>query len=491
MLQLGDDIGNLVKLLNIQSFSNEESEVAETLLEYLPKLGFETWQDDIGNVYAKRGEAEHYPQFNAHMDSVKGYAKTSTTALKERVCNNCDNASSCIGTTYYNIYTQSKEFFNHPCHNLNNFKELSFYKYVPLNPITEEEEETNTKVARIDTKLNRIVGDGSRPIGGDDKCGIAMALSIAERNLEMPMKLFFPVSEEIGCVGSSYAINNHQDFFIDNLYSITIDRNGNDDICFTSAGGNNGRKKFMLQLFASWAINGIIPVKASGATADVVKIREVVYDCVNIACGYFNPHTNNEYVDIEGYVNILLALDHFVKTYTTTEKVFTREYVPKAIPKFNPPIMDTKVIGGTMTGTKNTEGKELCINNMRSLLLFKKLYNIDVELSEWEIKYLCKADKEKQRLGLLKFLKRFEKKSFKIPEYIGVNRYYSFIDAITLFMPDSYYNEICAFTEGKSRYFIGFDVVTNNFVKVYISTNDIDNGWVDKSGNLIMGDVAW
>lgn len=147
-------------------------------------------------------------------------------------------------------------------------------------------------------------------IGADDKNGIWICLKALENFKDM--KCVFFVKEEIGCIGSGGA---DMDFFSDCRYVIQCDRKGNSDI-ITNIG--------MSELCSREFIEKIHPerygyVVCSGMTTDVhaLKTRGLGISCINLSCGYYNPHTDSEYTIWEDLLKCFRFVCHIVKTYLT------------------------------------------------------------------------------------------------------------------------------------------------------------------------------
>ncbi len=162
-------------------------------------------------------------------------------------------------------------------------------------------------------KTGKVESNEYRVLGGDDKCGIALALATAFTMQKTPMKILFTVGEESGCKGIQHFCKNNSDWFKDVKYSITIDRRGDNDLLQWSAGKKNCSKKFAAQL-AFHGINAGIPIKVdNGTIADVIHIRDYVQETVNISAGYHNPHSTTEYIDFFAMCNILVWLQYIIK----------------------------------------------------------------------------------------------------------------------------------------------------------------------------------
>ena len=151
-------------------------------------------------------------------------------------------------------------------------------------------------------------------IGGDDKCGIIAIFEIIERT-KHPIKIAFFKDEEIGCKGSAEADISFMD---DVSYIVGIDRNGRTDIL-------TGYKDFNISTEFKKLLpdDDILKIKSQDTITDSA---EVGGDCsisnVNISCGYFLPHSDNEYIDLDdlhhaiNYVIKMLREIPLLKIYT-------------------------------------------------------------------------------------------------------------------------------------------------------------------------------
>ncbi len=124
-------------------------------------------------------------------------------------------------------------------------------------------------------------------LGADDKNGILICLE-ALKKYDCIKCVFFR-EEEIGCRGSSCC---EMTFFDDCRFVIQCDRRGNSDLITTIGGTDLCSPEF---------IQAINPEKwgykvSSGAMTDVetLKENELAVSAINMSCGYFNPHTDEE-----------------------------------------------------------------------------------------------------------------------------------------------------------------------------------------------------
>jgi hypothetical protein len=243
----------LKEVLSIPTHSRYEELMIEYLKEVLTEKGYVDVSnpydydgsdkyftvDKIGNIYVTKGEAEFFPCFVAHTDTV------------HRVN-----------------------------HNL---------KVVQL------EEEGKTILTGIDSETMRPSG-----IGGDDKCGVFLCLEMLDTLDNVKVALF--VSEEIGCVGSrqadpeffsnvGYAIQ--YDSPKGNSMSMTL----MGEQLFTKE-GDFGQKVSGLILehgITDWARHPFTDIWP--------LMEKFKFSCLNLAAGYHRYHTDNEYVVVEEVQN--------------------------------------------------------------------------------------------------------------------------------------------------------------------------------------------
>jgi len=138
-------------------------------------------------------------------------------------------------------------------------------------------------------------------VGGDDKCGIFAVLEALDK-FDVLKAVFF-TQEETGLVGSS---GIDLDWFSDVGSIIQLDRWGRSDL--------------ISKYYYSDTINEAFKDKASefmsrygftheeGLITDSINLfdREVGISCVNVSCGYYQHHTQYEFVDLNEFYNSLL-----------------------------------------------------------------------------------------------------------------------------------------------------------------------------------------
>jgi len=170
----------------------------------------------------------------------------------------------------------------------------------------------NFKIYR-DTKNKNLYfamnGKQKAGIGGDDKCGVFACLYLLKT---IPnIKVVFFSREEVGCKGSR---NIDKKFFADCRYIIQLDRRGSGDFIQTYWGKKTVSHEFSSEI-------GLTKKKykyknATGTVTDVMKLwdRKVCISCVNLSCGYYLPHTKNEYILVDELWHSIKFTEEIINT---------------------------------------------------------------------------------------------------------------------------------------------------------------------------------
>lgn len=256
----------LKELLSIPTKTWEEERLINYLIGHFEERGYHYEVDDMGNLYVTKGVSEYYPLVLAHTDSV---------------------------------------------HEIVDY--LVVEEYLPNS-------QGEDKLA-----LKAYTKEGGLPtgIGGDDKAGVFICLQLLER-FDV-IKGFFPVAEETGCHGSRGA---KEEFFKDVGYAIQFDSTENDTMSLSLMGTQlfeqdseffNKTKGLILERgFTQW--------RHHPYTDTMVLKERFNFSCLNFAAGYYNYHTDNEYVIIEDVVNSTLLGESVIKELGNEFYEFT---VPK------------------------------------------------------------------------------------------------------------------------------------------------------------------
>lgn len=146
-------------------------------------------------------------------------------------------------------------------------------------------------------------------LGADDKNGIWIALQCLMKY--DTLKVAFFVGEEVGCIGSSAA---DLSFFSDCRFVIEPDRRGHSDL-ITEIG--------WISLCSDEFATGIQPERfgykpTDGLMTDIETLRDngLAISCINLSCGYYEPHTDREFTVKRDLLNCLDFVQHIIEHCT-------------------------------------------------------------------------------------------------------------------------------------------------------------------------------
>ena len=153
-------------------------------------------------------------------------------------------------------------------------------------------------------------------IGGDDRCGIYMIMQIITKTNLRPWILFCE-DEEIGRVGAEKFVLN--DVFVDELsklkFMIELDRSGSNDAVYYDC-ANLEFEDFISETTgytAQW-----------GSYSDISTLApEAGIAAVNLSCGYYKPHTLDEYVVLK---EMFATMDKVVELLQFAQLKTTPQY---------------------------------------------------------------------------------------------------------------------------------------------------------------------
>lgn len=256
------DRERLKDILSIPSYTGYENDVREYLISFAEENDIEYHIDRKGNLYMHKGElaeGEFYPCIVSHMDTVHEDQKYLVGSGKRLVLQE------------------------------------------DVHKIDEDKEGTHWSAT---SPSGTATG-----IGGDDKCGIAIALELLLKFDKI--KVVFFVEEESGCWGS-YECD--VDYLSDIGYAIQFD-----------APTDNWVSKYSMELvpYSDEFMNDIKPIfDKYGQTnysddpfTDIWRMTQVLdVSCINVFAGYNNMHSPMEYVVVE---QVEKALDMGVEILET------------------------------------------------------------------------------------------------------------------------------------------------------------------------------
>ena len=126
-------------------------------------------------------------------------------------------------------------------------------------------------------------------LGADDKCGLWIGLKCLQKF--DCLKLAFFVGEEVGCKGSGLA---NMAFFDDCRFVIEPDRKGSEDLItqigWTPLCSDDFLKDIGFKKFGYKETEGMM------TDIEALKDHGLMLSCINVSCGYYKPHSNEEFV---------------------------------------------------------------------------------------------------------------------------------------------------------------------------------------------------
>jgi len=240
-----EDIKRFKELLSVPSASKQEHLLVKHITGILEKKGYDFTTDALGSIYVTKGNSDSYPLVVAHTDTVHGM---DDMVIEEE-----------------------------------------------LNPDFNNKMKPSLKAYKK--------SDGSPTgIGGDDKAGVFICLDLLDKFDDI--KVFFPVSEEIGCIGS---YESDKEFFNDVAYAIQFDSTEGNTISKSLSGVDlfNQTGPFIDTIEPILIDNGYDMWMAHPFTDLMVLSEEHGFESVNIAAGYYDYHTDDEYVILDDVDNAI------------------------------------------------------------------------------------------------------------------------------------------------------------------------------------------
>ena len=146
-------------------------------------------------------------------------------------------------------------------------------------------------------------------LGADDKVGIWIGLKCLQKF--DAIKLAFFVGEEIGCKGSNEA---DMAFFEDCRFVIEPDRREANDLITVIGWTSLCSEEFLKDIgYQKYGYK-----ETDGAMTDIETLKDngLAISCVNLSCGYYKPHTDQEFVYKPAVSNCLAFVEHIIKTCT-------------------------------------------------------------------------------------------------------------------------------------------------------------------------------
>jgi len=166
-----------------------------------------------------------------------------------------------------------------------------------------------SSIVKVGEKLSSPQG-----IGGDDRCGVFIIANLIKK---YHCSVLLLEDEEIGTVGARKFTKTEYINNLDVNFMIEFDRKGNNDAVFYSCDNKD---------FTDYVLEHTGYKLAIGSFTDISVLMPESKLCgVNLSCGYYNPHTTNEYVNYNEMLDTIEA----AKALITAECEKPFEYVAK------------------------------------------------------------------------------------------------------------------------------------------------------------------
>lgn len=228
----------LKEVLSIPSYSKKEILMREFIKKFAIDNGIEYHIDYKGNIYLTKGvidENEYYPCVVSHIDTVHN--------------------------KHISLIEENKRLI------IDEDQDILIAKHP----------ETNIQTG----------------IGGDDKCGVFVCLSLMTK-LDVIKGAFF-VEEEIGMLGSKVSDDN---FFKNVGYAIQFDAPSANWITEVCSGVRIFEDFFKDMIKEVLSDNGYTNFSNDPFTDVNQLAQKYDFNCLNLGCGYYRQHTDYEYVII-------------------------------------------------------------------------------------------------------------------------------------------------------------------------------------------------
>ena len=161
-------------------------------------------------------------------------------------------------------------------------------------------------VILYDKKSNSL--SSPQGIGGDDRCGVYMILEVIKK---YNCSVLFCEDEECGGIGATKFTKTKLAQQLEFNYIIEFDRQGCDDAVFYHC-DNEEFEKFITKDY----------YKTAWGTFSDISILAPFFGCaaVNLSCGYYKPHTKNEYVVLSEMDESIKAACRILERTTENDK---------------------------------------------------------------------------------------------------------------------------------------------------------------------------
>lgn len=141
-------------------------------------------------------------------------------------------------------------------------------------------------------------------LGADDGAGCAILLELLKSNA--PYDYVFFRAEEVGGVGSTWAVKHNPTWFDNYQRAIAFDRRGTQDIITHQYSERCCSNEFAQQLADQLSLD--YAPSDLGIFTDTANLTHLVAECTNVSVGYANEHQSRETLDYGHWSKLLESL---------------------------------------------------------------------------------------------------------------------------------------------------------------------------------------
>ena len=172
----------------------------------------------------------------------------------------------------------------------------------------------NFQIIVDQTKYSAKAGNEKNGVGGDDKCGIFAILQLLQSST-MPFKAVFFVDEKQNRTGANKIDIS---FFNDVGFLIAIDRQGKSDMVttlnFKDITINDNIRDYLMPIARKYGY-----METGGKMSNVFtiqsRLKKKAVSAINISCGFFNPISNDEFIEQTALENCIKFISELLQEY--------------------------------------------------------------------------------------------------------------------------------------------------------------------------------
>ena len=355
-------VQNLLDVTRILSPTGMEKEISDHCAFELMKNGFVVQTDKYGNIMAHRGwnvDQDKYILLNAHMDVVginkpeyevspkQHFLDMRENLIKRKFLTRCRYVQN--GLARLKEEDSDKLIFPN--------KEIKFAYEKKMDTINEEMGDLHAYVRQnrdnpdvteriitnpwqpecifYDTRAKTVRCEDARVsktyVGGDDKAGVAIILTLAQIT-NHPFKVLLTVAEETtidvdrddipGAKMRSFGIELIPGSFYNDVgLSITLDKRYGDLLVHKIGGKRIAPPEVIEYIEKIGEERGLKFKRDDGLRCDALMIHHFA-PAVNMSVGYYDPHEVGDYINVIQTHNIMTVVKTIIEDYNEKQPLF-------------------------------------------------------------------------------------------------------------------------------------------------------------------------